>query len=409
MLRRREFLGVGAAGLSYVSLAGGMPALFARAADASKRADANDHALVVVELGGGNDGLNTVIPFEDALYYRNRRTLGIPKKDVIRLSDQVGLHPRMKALGELFREGRLVVVQGVGYPVPDRSHFRSMEIWHTASTEPTAPPSGWLGRYLDELEPAPAEMFPRGLALTSALPQALQAQHATVPVVTQLDSVGDASEAQSALLRKLNTNRSGSASGPTAFLRRQADTLFRTADRLKAAAAKAQPAPAVEYPGGDLGSQLHRAAQILGAGLGVRVLFVSHGGFDTHSNQAETHGELLEVLSKSLEAFQRDLAARKLAEKVMVMVFSEFGRRVDENASLGTDHGAASCMFLVGKKVKGGLAGQYPSLARLGDGDLIFNTDFRAVYATLLDRWMGCSSQGLLGKPQPTLDLIASS
>jgi uncharacterized protein (DUF1501 family) len=408
MLRRREFLGVGAAGLSYVSLAGAMPALFARAADASKRADANDHALVVVELGGGNDGLNTVIPFEDALYYKNRRTLGIPKKDVIRLSDQVGLHPRMKAMGELFREGQVAVVQGVGYPEPDRSHFRSMEIWHTASTEPTAPPSGWLGRYLDALE-EPAEAFPRGLALTPALPQALQAQRVTVPVVAQLDSVGEASEAQSALLRKLNTDRSGLASGPTAFLRRQADTLFRTADRLKAAAAKAQPATAVEYPGGDLGSQLHRAAQILGAGLGVRVLFVSHGGFDTHSNQAATHGDLLEVLSKSLEAFQRDLVARKLAEKVIVMVFSEFGRRVDENASLGTDHGAASCMFLVGKKVKGGLAGQYPSLTRLGDGDLIFSTDFRAVYATILDRWMGCSSQGLLGKPQPALDLLASS
>ena len=149
MLRRREFLGMGAAGLSYVSLAGGMPGLFARVAEASARSDANDHALVVIELDGGNDGLNTVIPFEDALYYRNRRTLGIPKKEVIRLSDRFGLHPRMKALGELFREGRVAVVQGVGYPDPDRSHFRSMEIWHTASTEPTAPETGWLGRYLD--------------------------------------------------------------------------------------------------------------------------------------------------------------------------------------------------------------------------------------------------------------------
>ena len=199
MLRRREFLGVGAAGLSYVSLAGEMPGLFARAAEAANRADANDHALVVVELGGGNDGLNTVIPFEDALYYRNRGTLSIPKKDVIRLSDQVGLHPRMNALGKLFREGQVVVVQGVGYPEPDRSHFRSMEIWHTASTEPTAPPFGWLGRYLDALEPTPAEVFPRGLALTPALPQALQAQRATVPVVARLDGVGEASEAQSAL------------------------------------------------------------------------------------------------------------------------------------------------------------------------------------------------------------------
>jgi uncharacterized protein (DUF1501 family) len=409
MLRRREFLGTGAAGLSYVSLAGGMPPLFARAADAAKQKDANDHALVIVELEGGNDGLNTVIPFEDALYYRNRRTLGIPKKDVIRLSDLVGLHPRMKALGDLFREGQVVVVQGVGYPEPDRSHFRSMEIWHTASTEPAAPKSGWLGRYLDALEPAPADAFPRGLALADSLPQALQAQRATVPVVAELDRVGETSPAQSALLRKLSTGTSGAGSEPSAFLRRQADTLFRTADRLKAAAAKAGPASGVEYPEGKLGGQLHRAAQILAADLGVRVLFVSLGGFDTHSSQAETHGGLLEVLSKSLDAFQRDLVTRKLAEKVMVMVFSEFGRRVDENASLGTDHGAASCMILLGKKVKGGLAGQYPSLARLGDGDLIYNTDFRAVYATLVDRWMGCSSEKVLGKRQPALDLIAGS
>ena len=140
-----------AAGLSYVSLAGGMPGLFA-GRPRPPAGDANDHALVVVELGGGNDGLNTVIPFEDALYYRNRRTLGIPKKDVIGLGDPVGLHPRMKALGELFREGQVAVVQGVGYPDPDRSHFRSMEIWHTASTEPTAPGTGWLGRYLDALD-----------------------------------------------------------------------------------------------------------------------------------------------------------------------------------------------------------------------------------------------------------------
>jgi uncharacterized protein (DUF1501 family) len=419
MLRRREFLGMGTAGLSYVSLAGGMPGLFARVAEASARSDANDHALVVIELDGGNDGLNTVIPFEDALYYRNRRTLGIPKKEVIRLGDRFGLHPRMKALGELFREGRVAVVQGVGYPDPDRSHFRSMEIWHTASTDPTVPEAGWLGRYLDALQPLssppPSDPFPGGLALTDSLPQALQAQRVMVPVVAQLDNVGEANEAQAALLRKLSTGPSGlgagvtSAPGPAAFLRRQADTLYRTADRLKAAVEKAQPVPAIEYPEGDLGGQLRRAAQILGAGLGVRVLFVSQDGFDTHSNQAEGHGNLLEALSRSLDAFHRDLTARKLADRVVVMVFSEFGRRVDENASLGTDHGAASCMFLVGDKVKGGLAGQYPSLATLGDGDLIYNTDFRSVYATLLDRWLGCPPETVLGKPMPMLDLIAGA
>ena len=233
----------------------------------------------------------------------------------------------------------------------------------------------------------------------------------TVPVVAQLDSVGEADEAQMALLRKLSTGQSGPgpAPGPAAFLRRQADTLYRTADRLKAAAEKAQPVPAIEYPEGDLGGQLRRAAQILGAEMGVRFLYVSQDGFDTHSNQAEGHGNLLEALSQSLDAFHRDLAARKLADRVVVMVFSEFGRRVDENASLGTDHGAASCMFLVGGKVKGGLVGQYPSLAKLGDGDLIYNTDFRSVYATLLDRWLGCPPETVLGKPFPMLELIAGS
>jgi uncharacterized protein (DUF1501 family) len=413
---RREFLGIGAAGLSYVSLAGGMPGLFARVAEASAQAGANDHALVVVELDGGNDGLNTVIPFEDPLYYRNRRTLAIPKKDVIPLSDRVGLHPRMKDLGELYREGRVAVVQGVGYPDPDRSHFRSMEIWHTASTEPTAPGTGWLGRYLDAWQPSPPPAipsdFPCGLALTEALPQALQASRVTVPVVAQLDSLGEADESQVALLRKLSTGGSGrpaAARGPAAFLRRQADMLYRTADRLKAAAEKAQPMPAIEYPEGDLGGQLRRAAQILGAGLGVRILYVSLDGFDTHANQAEGHGKLLEELSRSLAAFHRDLAARKLADRVLVMVFSEFGRRVDENASLGTDHGAASCMFLVGEGVKGGLAGQYPSLETLGDGDLIHNTDFRSVYATLLDGWLGCPPETVLGKAFPTLDLICTT
>jgi uncharacterized protein (DUF1501 family) len=407
---------MGAAGLSYVSLAGAMPGLFARVAEASAQADASDHALVVVELEGGNDGLNTVIPFEDPLYYRNRRTLAIPRKEVIPLSDRVGLNPRMKALGELYREGRVAVVQGVGYPDPDRSHFRSMEIWHTASTEPAAPGTGWLGRYLDTLLPSPAPAvpsdFPCGLALTDALPQALQSRRVTVPVVAQLDSLGEADAAQVALLRKLSTGGlagPAAAPGAAAFLRRQADTLYRIADRLKVAAEKAQPMPAAAYPEGDLGGQLRRAAQILGAGLGVRLLFVSLDGFDTHANQAAGHGDLLASLSQSLAAFQRDLAARKLSDKVLVMVFSEFGRRVDENASLGTDHGAASCMFLVGERVKGGLAGRYPSLEALGDGDLIHNTDFRSVYATLLEAWLGCTHETVLGKPYPTLDLIAES
>ena len=416
MLRRREFLGCGAAGagLSFVSLAGGMPGLLARAAEESAKAGRNDRALVVIELAGGNDGLNTVVPFENALYYRNRRTLGIPKKDVVRLNDQVGLHPKMEALGELFREGQVAVVQGVGYPEPDRSHFRSMEIWHTASTEAKAPAAGWLGRYLDSTRPAPApapapaDDFPRGLALTDALPQALQAEAVSVPVVAQLDDFAEDASLPAKARRKLSTGPAPSAgkpASPVAFLRRQAETLYRTADRLKQAM-KDDDENAAGYPDDGLGPQLRRAARILGSGLGVRILFASQDGYDTHSGQAEAHGNLLGALSDSLAAFQKDLAARKLADRVLVLVFSEFGRRVDENASQGTDHGAASNVFLVGGKVKGGLAGRYPSLETLGDGDLIFNTDFRSVYATVLGRWLGCPPEPLLGQAFPELDLI---
>ena len=207
------------------------------------------------------------------------------------------------------------------------------------------------------------------------------------------------------MLRRLTTETpTAGTRRPVAFLRRQASTFYRTADRLRQATEKYRST--VEYPEGELGSQLRRAAQILAADLGVRVLFVAQDGYDTHADQADQQGARLEELSTSLAAFQKDLVALKHDARVSVLVFSEFGRRVDENASRGTDHGAGSCLFLVGSKIKGGLAGHYPGLSDLGDGDLIFNTDFRSVYATLLERWLGCPSEKTLGGRYPTLDLI---
>jgi len=406
---RRGFLGHGAVGLSFVSLGGAMPGLFARAAEASRLADANENVLVVVELAGGNDGLNTVVPFEDALYYKNRRRLGLPKKEILRLSDLVGLHPRMAPMAELFKEGELAIVQGVGYPQPNRSHFRSMEIWHTASVETTPPTSGWLGRCLDATEArgdgAPTPASPRGMSLTDSLPQAFQADRVVVPVVAQLDAFNQEAEGDpvgAAARRRLTT--APETAGPVGFLRRQAASVYTTADRLKQATEKYESK--VEYPEGELGDQLKRAAQIIAGGLGVRVLFASQDGYDTHADQAEAHGNLLANLAGSIAAFRRDLAGHGVADKVVVMAFSEFGRRVDENASGGTDHGAASNLFLAGPKVKGGLVGKYPSLAELGEGDLVHNTDFRSVYATLLDRWLGCPPEKALGRDFPRLDLI---
>jgi uncharacterized protein (DUF1501 family) len=411
MYSRRAFLQT-TAGLSFVSLAGGVSPLLARAGELSADADRNDHVLVVVELAGGNDGLNTVIPFENPLYYKNRPTLGVAKDEVVRLSDQLGLHPRMAPLGELFREGRVAVVQGVGYPEPDRSHFRSMEIWHTASTQKRPPTAGWLGRLLDSTAGAADSQF-AGLSLTGSLPQALRADKVAVPVVAQLQSIvqPEGASPQEALARKLATSSlapaSSAGAGPVDFMRRQADTVYRAAERLKDAASRYRSS--TDYPDTPLAGQLRQAAEIINADLGVRVLFASQDGYDTHAEQADTHAELLGQLAEALTAFDRDLTELKKADRVVVLVFSEFGRRVDENASRGTDHGAASSLFVVGSPVKGGLWGTYPSLERLGDGDLVYNTDFRSVYATLLDGWLGCSSQQVLGGEFARLEMLKAN
>ncbi len=404
MLTRRGFLGRTAAGASFLSLSGAAPGLFARAAESAKTADRNDHVLVVVELAGGNDGLNTVIPFEDDLYYKNRPTLGIPKGETLKLNDQVGLHPAMPLAQELFKDGKLAIVQGVGYPEPNRSHFRSMEIWHTASTAARTPTTGWLGRALDaRFDPDEADGL-RALAFTGGLPQAMQADKWSVPVIQQLEAFAGGTEpsARDKTLRKLS--RHGNTDDVAIrFVRRQADAVFRAAEKLRDAAAKYQSD--VQYPPG-LGDQLRRAAQVITADLGVRLLFVSQGGYDTHSGQAGAHQALLGELSGSLAAFQHDLEKHSVADKLLVMVFSEFGRRVDENGSQGTDHGAGSCMFLAGAKVQGGVTGSHPSLAKLGDGDLVHTVDFRSVYATVLDKWLGCPAEKLLGQRFAPLDLI---
>ncbi len=267
------------------------------------------------------------------------------------------------------------------------------------------PYTGWLGRVLDQqFAPGDEEQL-RGLALTGTLPQALLAEKLVVPALQQIEGFAATEGAMlvgQKVLRKLSSDPGGK-SDALGFLRRQAETVFRTSQKLRDAAAKYKST--VEYPG-NLGQQLRRAAQVINADLGVRLLYVSQGGYDTNNQQAASHQALLGELAGALAAFQKDLEQLKFASKVVVMVFSEFGRRVDENASKGTDHGAASCMFVVGSPVKGKLVATYPSLEKLGDGDLIHTVDFRSVYATLLDKWLGCPSEKLLGEKFPLLDLL---
>ncbi|HEX4128901.1 MAG TPA: DUF1501 domain-containing protein [Pirellulales bacterium] len=407
MFTRRQFLHAGttAAGASFLALADRSPGLLIRAAEAARAADRNDRILVVIEMSGGNDGLNTLVPYENPAYYRARPTLALPKNELHSIADGYGLHPRAGALAELFGDGLLAIVQGVGYPEPDRSHFRSMEIWHTGSTKSPAPLAGWLGRCVDAM-PADVRAAMPALAMSNMVPQALRAASVSVPAVEQFETLRESvgtTDLPAEMTRKLSVKPRAKA-GPAALIAQQAQAMYRAAEQLRGAETKYRST--VAYPETEIAGRLQKVAKALSADLGVRIFYVSQDGYDTHATQADGHGQLLQDLSEALKAFLDDVEQLGLGDRVVTMAFSEFGRRVDENASRGTDHGAASCLLVAGRSVRGGLLGKYPSLEKLGDGDLLFNTDFRSVYATLLDRWLGCPSEPLLGAKFAHLDIV---
>jgi uncharacterized protein (DUF1501 family) len=405
-LTRRQFLGWNAVGLSSVSLAGNLPLLLQRASAAEAKHP--NRILVVVELTGGNDGLNTVIPYADPAYHRARPQLGI-REGVHRLDDRFGLHPALGPVAELFKEGKAAIVHGVGYPKPNRSHFRSMEIWHTAEPEKTEK-YGWLGRFLDRIADKEGKKL-GGIALTEHLPQSLRASRANTPAVGELERYGVFIEGEGdveikrRLIEKL-ASPAGETAGKTsslAFLRRQARNTYTGAQRLREAAGKYRPKGEYEGP---LGRQLRMAAQVIAADLGTRVLHVALGGFDTHANQPGTHGELLGQLGRGLSQFLREVKEMGRAGEVLVMTYSEFGRRVRENGSQGTDHGAAAPLFFLGEQVRAGFHGDPPSLTGLAEGDLKYSTDFRSLYATVLEDWLGTKASDVLGAEFSKVALI---
>jgi uncharacterized protein (DUF1501 family) len=389
-----------------------MPPEFLRRAAIANEAHANDSGgriLVILELEGGNDGLNTVIPYADDEYYKARPGIAISRESVLRLNDSLGLHPQLAGLRELFDDGMLAIVQGVGYPQQDRSHFRSMDIWQSASLDAAAPDRGWLGRALDHeanRQSADAPALAIGL---QRLPLALTAADVNVPAIANIDGFrlnagGDdpAGRKRRDLMRQLAEPTSG-ASGESLFLRRAAATAYRTAERLGEVTRDYQPA--APYPGTPLANNLKLIAQMIAGELGTRIFFVSLGGFDTHAQQAGAHQALLGDLSSAVKAFYDDLKGHGLDERVVLATYSEFGRRVKENGSLGTDHGAASQLFVV-TSGKGGVYGAHPTLSDLDEGDLKFHTDFRSVYATLLEKWLGFASEPVLGSTFATMDFV---
>lgn len=360
--------------------------------------------LVVCQLSGGNDGLNTLVPWADKRYYELRPTLGIPEAQVIKLGEKLGLHPSLAGLKQLYDEKKVAILQQVGYPNPNRSHFKSMDIWQSASPDVSLP-YGWIGRHFDGLSKVGPLNPVVALGLSTEKPRALSAQRASIPCFASLadiqSMVGDPDVER--MLRQIQGSAAAEGSNERAVQdanRSALDAMATLRDKLKTFEPKGQ------YPEGPFGAGFRQIAQLIATSPQTRVVYFSAGGFDTHANQAETHANLLKGFGDAILAFQRELEAIGKAEKVMVLVFSEFGRRSYENNSAGTDHGAAAPMFLVGKNVKGGLYGPLPNLNDLDDGDLRFAIDFRQVYATALDQWMGGDSGSVLSGSFKHVDVL---
>ena len=398
MFTRRQLLTRALRGSSLVALGGGVPQFVAQTARAA--APGKDTVLVVVELTGGNDGLNTVIPYADDLYHKARPTLRQTKQQVIRLDDHVGLHAGMAGLRPLWDAGSLAVVQGVGYPNPDRSHFESMDVWHTADPK-RAIQTGWLGR-----ASAAVDNRAGGVPILHVGPGKAPLAAAGAPgsgavsvgeknAFTLELGGGDRADARRRLLEAVATP--AKAAGEDDLLsfvqRRQVQTLT-AVENLR----ELLDGPdAVRGFGGGLRQKFQLVAGLIARGFGTRVFYVSLDGFDTHAEQAPAHQNLLSELAGGIGDFFRELKDTGNADRVRVMTFSEFGRRVTENGSRGTDHGAASCVLVAGGAVKGGVVGKHPSLSDLDADDLKYHTDFRRVYATLLDGWLNCDSKLVLG------------
>jgi len=379
--------------------------------------------FIVLQLAGGNDGLNTLVPFSDDAYFRARPTIAIPGTKTLRLTDDLGLNPQLTGLKALHDEGHLAIVQGVGYPNPNRSHFRSTEIWHTASDSAKTEKYGWMGRYFDACCKGSDPSI--GVSIGSQSPQAFAAPEPrgitfAKPEQFRFD-LNNASDHDVAdeFFRSVNDFESEQMDGASiGMLQGHADGSGNTLDFLQRTSLDAvvssdkvaeiikRTQPGASYPSNRLADSLNLVARLIGGGMPTRVYYVAQGGYDTHSNQSGSHERLMKELDTSLASFTADLKAQGNFDRVVLMTFSEFGRRVAENASSGTDHGAAAPLFLIGGKVKPGIYGKTPSLTKLHNGDILHNVDFRSVYATVLSRWLNAPVEPILKRNFPIMSFI---
>ncbi len=420
---RRRFLGHG---LGLISAATTVPAFLMRAGEAmaadttmrlsSKSGVPDDRVLVIVQLSGGNDGINTVIPFGEDAYYTARPSLAIPETDVLRIpaaaggasSAGVGLHPALGPIREMMEMNLAGVVQGVGYPNPNRSHFSSMDIWHTGNTE-DANNHGWLGRALDHV---PDRTGLEAVSIGNEAPLALlgQQQRPVSFANAQLfrwsgrDLEPPLSEAYDKI-RHADSTAHTDDGDPLAFINRTALDAEVASTKVRKAVGQ-KPKTDWDAKGNGLAYQLMNVSKMIRAELPTRIYYVNLGGFDTHANQLNSHQRLMTQFAQAMKGFYDELEATGHRSRVVTMAFSEFGRRVRQNASAGTDHGCAGPTFVFGDAVNSGLLGQYPSMTDLDKGDLIHTVDFRSLYTDLLEGWMKLDATAALGAKFPSAGLL---
>lgn len=397
-------------GLLVVSAGMVMPAIFSRGiASAHTLAlqgstiaqSATDHTLIIVQMAGGNDGLNTVVPYTDSTYKKLRPTLAIPETQVLPLESGLGLHPNLAPLKQLWDAGHLAIVEGVGYPNPSLSHFQAMDIWQTLDLSGNGT-TGWLSKLVAGMVDQDGHPF-QVMDIGTQTAQALSSISKPVPTIANAQSYRvypdplDKDDGNARMRALFNLYHGYPSTAPyAALLETTALNAQDGSNRLHQAVA--QYHSTVQYPTDSFSAGLKILAQAIIEGLGLRIGYVTLGGFDTHANEKTTHDTLMKTLADGLYAFYTDLAQHNKADNVVVMTWSEFGRRVEENGSQGTDHGTAAPMFILGNPVNRGIYGEPSSLTNLDSyGNLKYTTDFRSVYATVLDRWLGASSQDVLG------------
>lgn len=394
-----------------------MPSVFSRALDQLGKdrtyggtpTPSNDKTLIIIQLAGGNDGLNTVVPYAQGKYHDYRPVIGVPDAHVLPLSDQVGLNDQLSDIKSLYDAGHVAIMQNVGYDNPSLSHFQAMDIWESADPQLHAT-NGWLSTLVEGQ--VDRNGHPIGsLSLGPQLAPALCCPPTPPPTLTGINAyklLPDPHFPKTAAAREdalVKLYQSYSTPAPYAAL------LESTADAARASSAEMQRVAggyqsAVPYPQTPLAQGLKLFAASIKMGSGLRIGYVVLGGFDTHSQQLNQQPRLLKQLNDAVFAFYRDLAAQHLDQNIMLMTWSEFGRRAQENASHGTDHGTAAPLFMIGSGVKGGLYGDVADLSNLVSGNLKFGIDFRSVYATVIERWFQADSRPILGAAYPTIGVV---